>query len=179
MMCHEHSNIKPDILTLGKALSGGVYPVSAVLSSREIMNCITSGSHGSTYGGNPLGCATAIAALDVLVDEKLAERAARLGEVMREGLRQVQKRSPNLILDVRGMGLLNAVVIGKNEKGRGAWELCLIAKEKGLLCKPTHENTIRLAPPLVISEEDVQKCVRIIAESVEELSTVSDLLLEG
>ena len=121
MLCYEHSGIKPDIITLGKALSGGVYPVSAVLSSREIMDCITSGSHGSTYGGNPLGSATAIAALDVLVDEKLAERAAHLGEVMREGLRQIQKRSGGTITHVRGMGLMNAVVISKNERGRGAW----------------------------------------------------------
>jgi len=169
MMCHENFGVKPDMITLGKALSGGIYPVSAVLTSREIMDCITPGSHGSTYGGNPLGCACAIAALDVLIDEKLSERAAHLGEIMREGLRQVQKRSHGVIEEVRGYGLLNAVVIGKNSKGRGAWELCLLMKEKGLLAKPTHENTIRLAPPLVISEEDVHKSVKIIDACLHEL----------
>jgi len=171
MLCHEHFGVKPDMVTLGKALSGGVYPVSAVLSTREIMDCITPGSHGSTYGGNPLGSACAIAALDVLVDEKLAERATHLGELMREELRKVMKRSNGMMTDVRGMGLLNAVVIAKNSKGRGAWHLCLLAKEKGLLCKPTHENTIRLAPPLVISEEDILKAVKIIDESLQELET--------
>jgi len=141
MLCHEHSGIKPDIVTLGKALSGGVYPVSAVLSSREIMDVISPSSHGSTFGGNPLGCACAIAALDVMVDEKLSERAERLGQIMRDGLMKVMKRSEGTITTVRGMGLMNAVVIAENSRGRGAWEICLLAKEKGLLCKPTHSNT--------------------------------------
>lgn len=139
MLCCEHDGVRPDIITLGKALSGGVYPVSAVLADRDIMLCIGPGEHGSTYGGNPLGCAVATAALDVLVDEKLCERAEELGEKFRAEMRALD--TP-LLKEVRGKGLLNAIVIdeSKSKKGRSAWQLCLLLKSKGLLAKPTHVN---------------------------------------
>ncbi|KAF3929123.1 hypothetical protein ABW20_dc0109444 [Dactylellina cionopaga] len=169
MLCVEHSNVRPDIVLLGKAISGGAYPVSAVLADKEIMLCIEPGTHGSTYGGNPLGCAVAIAALEVVRDEKLTERAAVLGERFRKGLRAVD--SPIVTL-VRGKGLLNAMIVDESKtNGRSAWELCLLLKEKGLLAKPTHQNIIRLAPPLVITEEEVDRSIAIIAEALKELSS--------
>ncbi|WVQ99514.1 ornithine-oxo-acid transaminase [Kwoniella sp. CBS 9459] len=171
MLCYEWDNIKPDMVILGKALSGGVYPVSCVLASKEIMLCIKPGEHGSTYGGNPLGCAVAMTALDVLVNENLVERSAKLGEIFREELRKLN--SP-FIKTIRGRGLFNGVVIDEkaSKKGRTAWQLCLLMKSKGLLAKPTHVNIIRFAPPLVISEEDVYKATRIIKESLEEFDTI-------
>lgn len=139
MLCSEWDGVKPDMITLGKALSGGVYPVSAVLANKDVMLCIQPGEHGSTYGGNPLGCAVAITALDVLIDEKLVDRAQRLGEMFRNEVRAID--SP-LIKQVRGRGLLNAIVIdeSKSKRGRSAWQLCLLMKSKGLLAKPTHVN---------------------------------------
>ncbi|KAH7882065.1 pyridoxal phosphate-dependent transferase [Phlebopus sp. FC_14] len=174
MLCCEHDNIRPDIVLLGKALSGGVYPVSAVLADREVMDCIRPGEHGSTYGGNPLGCAVAMTALHVLVDEKLSERAERLGQKFRAGV--VALRSP-LVKEVRGKGLLNAVVIdeAKSAKGRTAWQLCLLLKSRGVLAKPTHVNIIRFAPPLVISDEDLDKAIGIIKESLEDLDKLDDI----
>ena len=168
MLAHEWDGVRPDIVTLGKALSGGVYPVSAVLADKEVMLCIKPGEHGSTYGGNPLGCAVACAAMDVLIDEDLCARAERLGEAFRAKLRAIEH--PMLTL-VRGRGLLNAIVIDetKSTKGRTAWQLCLLLKSKGLLAKPTHENIIRLAPPLVIEEKDLMKGVEIIRECLETL----------
>lgn len=176
-LCHQHNpNVKPDIVLLGKALSGGLYPVSAVLSSREILLTILPGEHGSTYGGNPMACAVATAALEVLVNEDLSNRADRLGREMRKGLEELKSVGPSggWIQEVRGKGLLNAIVIDqtKSTKGRGAWDLCLLFKSKGLLAKPTHVNIIRLAPPLVISEEDLAKTIEIIRESLEELDTI-------
>ncbi|KEI39733.1 uncharacterized protein L969DRAFT_87737 [Mixia osmundae IAM 14324] len=170
-------NVKADIITLGKALSGGFYPVSAVLSSREIMLCIQPGEHGSTYGGNPLACAVASEALDVLVDEKMSERAAELGETFRAQLREIaNSKGPEggWITEVRGRGLLNAVVIdeSKSKRGRGAWQLCLLMKSKGVLAKPTHRNIIRFAPPLVISAEELTAGVNAIRESLVELDTI-------
>lgn len=174
MLCHEHYGIRPDIVTLGKALSAGVYPVSAVLADKDVMLCIAPGEHGSTYGGNPLGSAVAITALDVLVDEKLTERADRLGKEFREGLSKIQNP---LLSTVRGMGLLNAIVIDetKSTKKRTAWDLCLLLKEKGLLAKPTHQNIIRLAPPLVITEEELQRGLKAIEEALAELDTVDTI----
>lgn len=171
MLCHQHDNVRPDIVTLGKALSGGIYPVSAVLADRDVMLCIKPGEHGSTYGGNPLGCAVASAAIDVLINEKLSERAEELGQKFRSELEKIQHP---LLASVRGRGLLNAIVIdeGKSRKGRSAWQLCLLLKEKGLLAKPTHRNIIRLAPPLVIEEGDLMRGVEIIKEALEELDTV-------
>lgn len=145
LLCFQHNpKVKPDMVLLGKALSGGVYPVSAVLSSKEIMLQILPGEHGSTYGGNPLACAVATAALEVIVDEDLSERADRLGKLMRKGLESLKSIGPSggWIKEVRGKGLLNAIVIDdtKSTKGRGAWDLCLLFKSKGLLAKPTHVN---------------------------------------
>jgi ornithine--oxo-acid transaminase len=141
MLAIDHENIKADILILGKALSGGIYPVSAVLSSRDIMLCIRPGEHGSTYGGNPLGSAVAIAALQVLKEENLAERADRMGKLFREKL--LAMKNP-LIATVRGKGLLNAIVIDEQKYGKSAWNICLLMKHYGLLAKPTHKTIIRL-----------------------------------
>lgn len=156
---------KPDILILGKAISGGVMPVSAVLANDDIMLTIKPGEHGSTYGGNPLACAVAMAAIKVTLDEKLAENAARLGEIFREGLKDISKRI-NIIREVRGKGLLNAIVIESNEDSSLAWDICMSFKENGLLAKPTHGNKIRFAPPLVITEEQINESLDIIEESL-------------
>lgn len=170
MLCHEWSGIKADLVTLGKAISGGMYPVSCVLGSKEVMMTIEPGTHGSTYGGNPLGCAVSIRALEIMEEEKLTERAQRLGEVLRKGLKDIN--SPIISL-VRGKGLLNAIVIDESKtNGHSAWDLCMLLKSKGLLAKPTHENIIRLAPPLVISDEDLNKALAIIKEALEELPTL-------
>ncbi|KCV68927.1 ornithine aminotransferase, mitochondrial [Fonticula alba] len=151
----------PDVLILGKALSGGMYPVSAVLTSHEVMNTITPGTHGSTYGGNPLASAVATAALKVLVDENLAENSARMGEKLRAGLRGFE--STGLVADVRGRGLLNALQI-KPKGDVDAWEICLRLRDRGLLAKPTHNNTIRFAPPLVINDQQMDECINIIGD---------------
>ncbi|KAK0200714.1 ornithine-oxo-acid aminotransferase [Desarmillaria ectypa] len=171
MLDCEYDNVRPDMVLLGKALSGGMYPVSAVLADRDVMLCIKPGEHGSTYGGNPLGCAVAMTALKVLVEERLAERAMVLGELFRSS---VTKLNSPLVQTVRGRGLLNAVVIdeSKSRKGRTAWQLCLLLKSRGVLAKPTHVNIIRFAPPLVILEEDLLKAVRIIGECLEDLDKV-------
>lgn len=171
MLASEYDNVRPDMVLLGKALSGGVYPVSAVLADASIMLCIKPGEHGSTYGGNPLGCAVAMTALNVLVDEKLADRAMRLGEYFRTAVRDLN--SP-LVAEVRGRGLLNAVVIDetKSKKGRTAWQLCLLLKSRGVLAKPTHVNIVRFAPPLVIKEADLAKAVAIIGECLADLDEV-------
>ncbi|KAL4077515.1 ornithine-oxo-acid aminotransferase [Scleroderma citrinum] len=172
MLCCEHDQIRPDVILLGKALSGGVYPVSAVLADREIMHCIRPGEHGSTYGGNPLGCAVAMTALRVLVDENLSERAETLGKIFRSEIKALN--SP-LVKEVRGKGLLNAIVIDEESSGRGrsAWQFCLLLKSRGVLAKPTHVNIVRFAPPLVISEEDLRKAINVIAECLEDLDKVS------
>lgn len=174
MLACEHDGITPDIVLLGKALSGGVYPVSAVLADKHIMHVIQPGEHGSTYGGNPLGCAVAVTALQVLVDEKLAARAARLGEHFRESIEAFKHP---LVKEVRGRGLLNAVVIdeSKSAKGRTAWQLCLLLKSRGVLAKPTHVNIIRFAPPLVIEEKDLDKAIKIIGECLNDLDRLDDI----
>ncbi|WVQ73959.1 ornithine-oxo-acid transaminase [Cryptococcus sp. DSM 104548] len=174
MLCFEWDNIRPDMVILGKALSGGMYPVSCVLADKDIMLTIKPGEHGSTYGGNPLGCAVAMTALDVLVKEDLANRSQKLGEIFRSELAKLE--SPFIKL-IRGRGLFNGVVIDEkaSKKGRTAWQLCLLMKSKGLLAKPTHVNIIRFAPPLVISEEDVRKAVKIIGESLAELDTIEKI----
>lgn len=162
MLACDHENVKPDILILGKALGGGVYPVSAVLANDDIMLTIKPGEHGSTFGGNPVAARVAIAALQVVLEENLAERAARLGEVFRNELRKIE--SPMLEL-VRGKGLLNAIVI-KPHNGKTAWDVCLKMAENGLLAKPTHEHIIRLAPPLIITEGQILEAAQIIKESI-------------
>ncbi|KAJ1729124.1 ornithine aminotransferase [Coemansia biformis] len=166
LLAIEQEQIRPDIVILGKALSGGVYPVSAVLSSRQIMLSIKPGEHGSTYGGNSLACAVAVAALEVVRDENLAERARTLGERFRDGLRKID--SP-LIKAVRGRGLLNAIEVNPVE-GKTAWDLCLLLRDRGLLAKPTHDTIIRLAPPLTITAEQLDECVDIILRAIEDYS---------
>jgi ornithine--oxo-acid transaminase len=163
MLAIDHENIKADILILGKALSGGVLPISAVLCNDEIMLTIKPGEHGSTYGGNPLACKVAIAALQVLKDENMSENAEKLGEYFRTQIRNLN--SPFISL-VRGKGLLNAIVI-KHENKDAAWDLCVNMMHHGLLAKPTHGDKIRLAPPLVITQEELDECVNIIAKSLE------------
>lgn len=165
LLAVHHENVQPDILILGKAISGGVYPVSAVLCNDEIMNVIKPGQHGSTFGGNPVAAAVAIAALEVIKEEKLAENAERLGIILRKGLNEIAERN-NLITLVRGKGLLNAIVINCGEDSDLAWEICLRFRDNGLLAKPTHGNKIRLAPPLVMTETQIQECLEIIEKSL-------------
>ncbi|HQE34452.1 MAG TPA: ornithine--oxo-acid transaminase, partial [Flavobacterium alvei] len=165
LLAVHHENVQPDILILGKALSGGVYPVSAVLANDAIMNVIKPGQHGSTFGGNPIAAAVAIAALEVIKVEKLAENAERLGIILRKGLNEIAQRN-SLITLVRGKGLLNAIVIDCDEESDLAWEICMKFSEYGLLAKPTHGNKIRLAPPLVITETQIQECLDIIERAL-------------
>ena len=165
LLAVHHEEVQPDILILGKALSGGVYPVSAVLANDGIMNVIKPGQHGSTFGGNPIAAAVAIAALEVIKEEKLAENAERLGIILRDGLNAIAAKNP-LISLVRGKGLLNAIVIDCDEDSDLAWEICLRFRDYGLLAKPTHGNKIRLAPPLVITESQIQDCLSIIEKAL-------------
>ena len=158
-------NVRPDILILGKAVSGGVYPVSVVMADDDIMNVIRPGQHGSTYGGNPLGAAVAKTALEVVRDDNLADNADKLGHIFREEMQKLVDKHELLTL-VRGKGLLNAVVINDTEDSSTAWDLCLALKENGLLAKPTHGNIIRFAPPLVMTETQLRECVDIIAKTV-------------
>ena len=190
LLCHEWSGIKPDLVLLGKALSGGMYPVSCVLGSKDVMLTIEPGTHGSTYGGNPLGCAVAIRALEIVRDEDMVNRAEELGEVFRNGIRQLNNA---MIKTVRGKGLFNAVVIDETKTGgHSAWDLCMLMKEKGLLvgravkiahfknsgdademkAKPTHQNIIRLTPPLIITKDEIQKALKIIDDSMKELPSL-------
>lgn len=162
MLACDHEEVKPDILILGKALSGGFMPVSAILANDEIMLTIKPGEHGSTYGGNPLACKVAMAAMGVVLDEKLAENSAIMGEMLRAGLRSIQHER---IETVRGKGLLNAIVIKENT-GKSAWDICIELKNHGLLAKPTHGNIIRFAPPLVINEQQMQECIGIIRKVI-------------
>lgn len=162
--CH-HEGFNPDVLILGKALSGGVTPVSAVLANDEVMLCIQPGQHGSTFGGNPLACAVAIASLQVIEEEGLTENAAKMGEIFRSRMTLLQAKSSRVGL-VRGKGLLNAIVIIEDEKGRTAWDVCVRLKEMGLLAKPTHGDIIRFAPPLVITESEMMTCCDIIEQAI-------------
>lgn len=161
-LCCDHFDVKPDILVLGKALSGGVLPVSAALANDEVMLTIKPGEHGSTFGGNPLACAVAMEALKVVEEEGLAENAERLGRMFRARMDSLQSARPDLITLVRGKGLLNAVVINDSEDSKTAWNICLALAENGLLAKPTHGNIIRFAPPLVITESQMDACCGII-----------------
>jgi len=166
MLACDHENARPDVLILGKALSGGTMPVSAVLADDEVMMTVKPGEHGSTYGGNPLGCAVAMASLQVIKDEDLAGNAGAMGQLLRDGLQKIH--SPYL-KTVRGKGLLNAIVID-HPNPDAAWELCLLMKENGLLAKPTHGDKIRFAPPLIITKEQVKECLDIIEKSLKELT---------
>jgi len=162
LLAVDHEDVKPDILILGKAISGGVFPVSAVLADDEVMMCIKPGEHGSTFGGNPLANKVAIAALEVVKDEKLSENAERLGKILRHELSNFDN---DMITLVRGKGLLNAIVI-KPKNGKEAWDVCLKLRDNGLLAKPTHGDIIRFAPPLVITEEQLMDCISIIKKTI-------------
>ncbi len=164
--CSGTPDVKPDVLILGKALSGGAYPVSAVLANNNIMNVIKPGNHGSTFGGNPIAAAVAMAALDVIQDEDLAENASVLGQLFRDELNTYIKNS-NVVNLVRGKGLLNAIVINDDEKSNKAWDICLALRDNGLLAKPTHGNIIRFAPPLVMTKEQLLDCVSIIIKTLQ------------
>ncbi len=163
--CSGRPEVKPDVLILGKALSGGVFPVSAVLANDEVMEVIRPGNHGSTFGGNPLACAVAVAALEVVRDEKLAENADRLGHIFRKHMERIIAET-DLVQMVRGRGLLNAIVINDTEDSSTAWDICVALKENGLLAKPTHGNIIRFAPPLVMTEDQLMECLGIIRKTL-------------
>ena len=165
--------VRPDILILGKALSGGTYPVSAVLAGKEVMDVIHPGQHGSTFGGNPVACAVAKTALEVVRDEKLTQNARQLGKIFRAELQKLVDEYPDLLVLVRGKGLLNALVINDTEASDTAWNLCLALAQRGLLAKPTHGNIIRFAPPLVISEQQLLEATGIIRAAVENLATTA------
>jgi len=167
LLAVDHENVKPDVLILGKALSGGAYPVSAVLANDNIMNVIKPGNHGSTFGGNPVAAAVAIAALEVVKDEKLAENAEALGQLFREEMNKYIATSSTVNL-VRGKGLLNAIVINDDEDSDTAWNICLALRDNGLLAKPTHGNIIRFAPPLVMNKEQLLDCVSIITKTLQQ-----------
>ncbi len=164
MLCCDHAGVKPDILILGKALGGGVFPVSAVLTNHEVMNVLHPGQHGSTFGGNPLACAVAMAALKVLVDENLAENAEKLGKVFRSRLQMI---NVSIVSGVRGKGLLNAIDIVPFGNGKTAYDVCLALKANGLLAKQTHTHTIRFAPPLTITQEQIETAADIIAHTID------------
>ena len=167
MLCCDHHGFKPDILILGKALSGGVFPVSAILASDEIMLTIKPGEHGSTFGGNPVACQVAIAALNVIKEENLSENAQIMGVIFRKKLNEYAAES-NLVTKVRGKGLLNAIIINDKEDSNKAWEICLEMSNRGLLAKPTHGNIIRFAPPLIINKDELEECINIIISSLKE-----------
>ncbi len=165
LLAVDHENVKPDVLILGKALSGGAYPVSAVLANDDIMTVIRPGNHGSTFGGNPIAAAVAIAALEVVRDEQLAENAEKLGQIFRAELSKMVDETEIVTL-VRGKGLLNAIVINDTEDSDTAWNICLKLRDNGLLAKPTHGNIIRFAPPLVMNEEQLRDCISIIKKTI-------------
>ncbi|PKH52274.1 ornithine--oxo-acid transaminase [Tenacibaculum sp. Bg11-29] len=167
MLAIDHENVKADILILGKAISGGAYPVSAVLADDNVMNVIKPGNHGSTFGGNPIAAAVATAALEVIQEEGLADNAERLGQIFRAELAEFAKES-ELVLSVRGKGLLNAVLINDTEESSTAWDICMKLRDNGLLAKPTHGNIIRFAPPLVMTEEQLMDCISIIKKTISE-----------
>ena len=167
MLAVDHENVKPDILILGKALSGGAYPVSAVLANDSVMNVIKPGNHGSTFGGNPVAAAVAIAALEVVQEENLADNAETLGQVFRKELAAFANEN-DLVKSVRGKGLLNAILINDTEESSTAWDICIKLRDNGLLAKPTHGNIIRFAPPLVMDKEQLMDCISIIKKTISE-----------
>ncbi len=171
MLACDYESVHPDILILGKALSGGVFPVSAVLADDEIMLTIKPGEHGSTYGGNPVACKVAITSLQVIKEENLAENAYLMGEIFRDGLYKIDS---DMITTVRGKGLLNAMII-KQKKGKTAWDVCVAMKENGLIAKPTHEHIIRFAPPLVITEDEINESIYIIKKTINQFGSILNI----
>ena len=170
LLATDYEDARPDLLVLGKALSGGVVPVSAVLADNDVMMCLKPGEHGSTFGGNPLACAVAQAALEVVLEEELAENAYKLGMRFREAMQKLVE-STNLVTAVRGKGLLNAIVINDSPDSSTAWDLCVALKANGLLAKPTHGNIIRFAPPLVMTAEELESCIEIISNTIRNFPT--------
>jgi len=170
LLATDYEDARPDLLVLGKALSGGVFPVSAVLADNDVMMCLKPGEHGSTFGGNPLACAVAQAALEVVLEEELAENAYKLGMRFREAMQKLVE-STNLVTAVRGKGLLNAIVINDSPDSSTAWDLCVALKANGLLAKPTHGNIIRFAPPLVMTAEELESCIEIISNTIRNFPT--------
>ena len=170
LLATDYEDARPDLLVLGKALSGGVFPVSAVLADNDVMMCLKPGEHGSTFGGNPLACAVAQAALEVVLEEELAENAHKLGMRFREAMQKLVE-STNLVTAVRGKGLLNAIVINDSPDSSTAWDLCVALKANGLLAKPTHGNIIRFAPPLVMTAEELESCIEIISNTIRNFPT--------
>ncbi|MBI4944837.1 MAG: ornithine--oxo-acid transaminase [Bacteroidetes bacterium] len=164
-LCCDHENVHPDILILGKALSGGTMPVAAILANDEIMLCIKPGEHGSTYGGNSLACKVAMASIHALEEEKMYDNSLHLGKILLTELRKLQSEKPDVVANVRGKGLFVAIII-KERKNKTAWELCLALKENGLLAKPTHGDIIRLAPPLIMTESQLMECVSILRKTI-------------
>ena len=177
MLASDHENVRPDILILGKALSGGVIPISAVLADDEVMLSIQPGQHGSTFGGNPLAGKVAIAALQVLKDENLSEKSAKLGEYFRSKMQKLVEEL-NVITLVRGKGLLNAIVIKPTKSGKTAWDVCVELKNNGLLAKPTHGNIIRFAPPLVITKDEIDWAVETIGNVLAKFEQENELVTE-
>ncbi len=167
LLAVDHENVKPDILILGKAISGGVYPVSAVLANNEIMDVIKPGQHGSTFGGNPVAAKVAIAALEVVRDENLADNAQEMGELFRAEMNRIIAKT-DLVTLVRGKGLLNAIIINDSPDSSTAWDICMKLRDNGLLAKPTHGNIIRFAPPLIMTEDELMQCVAIIEKTIME-----------
>lgn len=165
LLASDHEGVRPDLLILGKALSGGMYPVSAVLADDEIMLVLKPGEHGSTFGGNPIAAAVAMAALEIIKEENLIDNARLMGEIFRSRMQQLQEKSHHVTL-VRGKGLLNAIVIKPTNDGRTAWDVCVALKDNGLLAKPTHGDIIRFAPPLIITEEQIHACCDIIEKTI-------------
>ena len=165
LLATDYEDARPDLLVLGKALSGGVFPVSAVLADNEVMMCLKPGEHGSTFGGNPLACAVAQAALEVVINDELASNAYKLGMRFREAMQDLVE-STELVTAIRGKGLLNAIVINDTPDSSTAWDLCVALKDNGLLAKPTHGNIIRFAPPLVMTAAQLEECIAIIAKTV-------------
>ena len=172
LLATDYEDARPDLLVLGKALSGGVFPVSAVLADNDVMMCLKPGEHGSTFGGNPLACAVAQAALEVVIDEELGANAYKLGMRFREAMQELVE-STDLVTSVRGKGLLNAIVINDTPDSSTAWDLCVALKDNGLLAKPTHGNIIRFAPPLVMTADQLESCIEIISNTVREFTKQS------
>ena len=168
LLACDHEKVRPDIVVLGKALSGGVYPISAALADDEIMMCIKPGEHGSTFGGNPVAAKVGIAALEVIKEEKLADNAEKMGKIFREEMKKLESRFEMVEL-VRGKGLLNAIVI-KPTRGKAAWDVCVAMKDNGLLAKPTHDHIIRFAPPLIINETQLREAIEIINKTIVQLT---------
>ena len=167
LLAVDHENVKPDVLILGKALSGGAYPVSAVFANNDIMNVIKPGQHGSTFGGNPIACKVAMTALEVVKDELLAEKSEELGQYFRSEIAKFAQEN-DLVSLVRGKGLLNAIVINDTEDSSTAWDICMKLRDNGLLAKPTHGNIIRFAPPLVMTKDELKMCIEIITKTISE-----------